>query len=148
MRRRKSAQQRTRISPAIKRRDRRFARHRHPAVTDELEGEHAQGVMQPMLEIDVGAANRGVAWRLFGAAACGGLALTSMLLLVFLASALYEALLFLGMSGAFVLASFTLAMSARREEEVHQLAASLHALPPGRHEPGPHERNPMTDGAP
>ena len=78
-----------------------------------------------MVRYDRRAAHRGVRARLIGSALCGVIAASAGAVIVISALHSFVFLIVATIAGGFALVAITLAMSARKEEEVHQLAAKL-----------------------
>ncbi len=80
---------------------------------------------EPTIAVRTNSAHRGVRLRLFGAAACGLVAAIATASVLVLNLQSFVLLIVGVIAGGCALVTITLAMSARKEEEVHQLAASL-----------------------
>lgn len=76
------------------------------------------------------AAHHGVRRRLLGAAVCGLITAGAAASLLIFSLHSFVFLIVLVIAGGCALITITLAMSARKEEEVHQLAAALMQNPP------------------
>lgn len=79
----------------------------------------------PTIAFHTQGAHQGVRRRLFGAGASGLIAALAAASLLIFTFQTYALLMVCVIAGACALVTITLAMSARKEEEVHHLAASL-----------------------
>ncbi len=79
----------------------------------------------PPIPVHRDAAYKGVYWRLVGASLCGAVASGALASLLLLGLSGFVFLIVATVAGGFALVAITLSMSARKEEEVHQLAATL-----------------------
>ena len=140
---------RTRRTPAKRRRDQRVTRYRQDALELTIKEDAAQGsvrelarsrsreegalaapaaassAVQPVMVVRKNAAYRGVYWRIVGAALSGLVTAIALATLMFSPMPTFVFMVAVVIAGASALVTITLAMSARKEEEVHQLAASL-----------------------
>lgn len=90
-----------------------------------LQGEIVTPSVQPVMVVRKNAAYKGVYWRIVGAALSGVVTAIALATLMFSPMPTFVFMVAVVIAGAFGLVTITLAMSARKEEEVHQLAASL-----------------------
>lgn len=111
--------------------------------------------VQPVMVVRKNAAYRGVYWRLIGAALSGFVTAIALATLMFSFMPTFVFMVAVVIAGAGGLITITLAMSARKEEEVHQLAASLQrpnalledsSSQDAAHQPSSHSRGGGTDG--
>jgi hypothetical protein len=96
-----------------------------PALTHEPCALTPSPSYAPTIAFHAQGAHQGVRRRLFGAAASGLVAAVAAASLLIFSFQTYALLMVCVIAGACALVTITLAMSARKEEEVHDLAASL-----------------------
>lgn len=98
------------------------------------------------IELDCGAATRGVRNRLFGAMFAAALVWVCAACIVMLPLSTFSALVLSGFGLGSLSAAVAMLLSARREELMHQLASDLHELPLLEHDPSWNDGS-WTDGS-